>query len=319
MKKLFTENTETYNLSPLSYPFAYSMYKTARKNFWNPEEVNMGSDIASYRTLSLEEKEMFLDVFATLTTSDLVIQENIALRLYSILDIPEIRLWLGHQISDESLHSHTYQHCIEALGLGEDTIYKRYLTKEVIWNKFKLGETYAALLNSDNIDVKIASIAFYYLGWEGIWFYHGFTPILSLGKRGAIPGTISQLLYIARDEVTHVAFGVALLRTLQDEGFLTIPVKGYIKAAMLNLVRVETNFANEIIPNTINYNAEMHINHTKYMVNYRLSQIGMEPLYPEHTLPACTWLSEMLETKKERNFFETKVTEYRSASSLTWD
>lgn len=320
MKTLFTSNTgDTYNLSPMSYPWAYSMYKRARKNFWTPEEINMSQDISSFATLEPELKEMFLDVFATLTTSDLVVQENIALRLYQLLDVPELRLWLGHQIADESLHSHTYQHIIENLALGDDTIYGRYKEREYIAQKFSLAKNYAAMplaaygdWPEEAIEQFIVSLAFYYLGFEGIWFYHGFSPILALGRAGKVPGTISQLLYIARDEITHVAFGVSLLRSIkQSYGFSDYVCK-CIRVMFEQLVEAEVIYASAAIPkNIVGYSAEDHIQQTKYMVNFRLRQVEMAPLYPEVTAPGVTWLAEMLENRKERNFFETRVTEYQ--------
>lgn len=319
MKALFTLGAEgKYNLSPMTYPWAYSMYKRCRKNFWSPEEVNMSQDISSFASLTPELQEMFLDVFATLTTSDLVVQENIALKLYEVLDVPELRLWLGHQISDESLHSHTYQHIIENLSLGDNTIYERYKERDYIAQKFALAKEYSYIPVIDtrwtppDVDKFITNLAFYYLGFEGIWFYHGFTPILALGRLGKIPGTISQLVYIARDEITHVAFGVALLRSIKERCEFSPTLVASIRKMFTRLLEAEEIYAKSAIPATIiGYSAEDHVQHTKYMINFRLRQVEMEPLFPEVTTPGVSWLSEMLENRKERNFFETRVTEYQ--------
>lgn len=324
MKELFANETnEIYNLSPLAYPWAYNMYKQARKNFWNPGEVNMTPDIGSFASLTKGQKNMFLDVFATLTTSDLVVQENIALQLYQALQIPELRLWLGHQIADESLHSHTYQHIIENLSLGDSTIYERYKEKPYIANKFTFAKQMLVGFPRPDAEGKIewteqkiknfiVSLAFYYLGFEGIWFYHGFTPILALGRNGKMQATVSQLLYIARDEVTHVAFGVALLRSIAKAGYLSGDVSWRITTMLQALVDIEEVYANSVISeDVIGYSATDHINHTKYMVNYRLGQIGLPMAFPEHKEPVVSWLSELLENRKERNFFEQKITEYQ--------
>jgi len=31
------------------------------------------------------------------------------------------------------------------------------------------------------------------------------------------------------------------------------------------------------------------------------------------------WMSETMDLSKEKNFFETRVTEYQSGANLTWD
>lgn len=322
MKTLFNTD-EHYNLSPLTYPWAFERYKQARKNFWNPEQINMSRDIASFKSLTAPEKEMFLDVFATLTTSDMAIQENLALRIYDLLTPPEIRLWLGHQLADESLHSYSYQHIIECLGLDDTSIYRRYQERPYILGKFTLGNSYADLLKIEYYD-RPESLAlgliFFWLAWEGIWFYHGFSPILSLSRRGHMPGTCEQLLYIARDEVSHFNFGLELINTLLDEynlrgndAFITNVNKLFEK---LNLA--EIIYAKHAIPNIAGYSAEQHIEHTQYLINLRLLQTGFKPLYPE-AKNALPWLSEMLELKKEKNFFEGHVTEYQSGVKLDFE
>ena len=322
MKTLFSTD-EHYNLSPLAYPWAFERYKQARKNFWNPEQVNMSRDIASFKSLMEHEKEMFLDVFATLTTSDMAIQENLAIRIYELLTPPEIRLWLGHQLADESLHSYSYQHIIECLGLDDTSIYRRYQERPYILSKFTLGNSYADHLKIEHYDkpeTLALGLIFFWLAWEGIWFYHGFSPILSLGRRGHMSGTCEQLLYIARDEVSHFQFGLELINTLLDEYRLrdNDAFKNNVKTLFEKLNLAEIVYAKRAIPEIVSYSAEHHIEQTQYLINLRLSQTGFKPLYPE-AKNALPWLSEMLELKKEKNFFESHVSEYQSGAKLDFE
>ena len=315
MKTLF-KTDEQYNLSPLRYPWSFEMYKAARKNFWNPEQIKMGQDVAQFASLTDSERQMFLDVFATLTTADLAIQENLASRIYDILTPPEIRLFLSHQMADESLHSYSYQHIIECLALDDASIYQRYQQRPYILQKFKFGNEYAQKILSDDPIERITGLAFFYLGWEGIWFYHGFSPILRLGQMGKMTGTAEQLLYIARDEVTHFQFGLRLIQELLDEHRAHAQAAEPIRQMFSRLTLAESDYAAHAIPELAGYNPRLHIEHTRYLVNLRLEQIGLQPLFPLHAAQPLPWLSEMLELKKEKNFFEGHVTEYQSGSAL---
>lgn len=327
--KTMLQTDDHYNLSPLAYPWALEQYQDARNNFWRPEQIGMGRDLVQFRNLSAYEKEMFLDVFATLTTSDLAIQENIALRIYEKLTPPEIRLWLGHQLADESLHSYSYQHVIECLALDDRSIYYRYKERPYLLQKFEIANEYGDKLHPANKDryATILGIAFFYLCWEGIWFYHGFTPIFALGRQGKLLGTCEQLSYIARDEVTHFKFGTLVVNTLLDEevslyGRALRTDPDFIRdihAMFTKLYQGEHIYAHACIKEIIGYSADVHLAHMRYLINLRLSQIGLPLLFDGETKPAVPWLSEMIELKKEKNFFETHVTEYQTGKQLHFE
>jgi ribonucleoside-diphosphate reductase beta chain len=44
----------------------------------------------------------------------------------------------------------------------------------------------------------------------------------------------------------------------------------------------------------------------------------MEALFQNEENP-FPWMSEMIDLKKERNFFETRVLEYQTGGALSWD
>jgi ribonucleoside-diphosphate reductase beta chain len=56
----------------------------------------------------------------------------------------------------------------------------------------------------------------------------------------------------------------------------------------------------------------------RYISNRRCQQIGLEPLFPGANNP-FPWMSEMIDLKKERNFFEARVIEYQTGGALSWE
>jgi len=64
-------------------------------------------------------------------------------------------------------------------------------------------------------------------------------------------------------------------------------------------------------------NSEMFKEYIHFIANRRCTQIGLNEIYPGAQNP-FPWMSEMLDLRKEKNFFETRVTEYQTGGALDW-
>lgn len=319
-KRLIGGSGEINNLMPAKYQWAWDMVMKSIANTWFHHEVSMVRDKADFDTaLNPVEKETFLNVFATLTTSDIAILRNVAASIMRHITAPEVELYLATQIAEERVHTVAYQHVIEILCLDEASIYSRYLTIPEIKQKFDYANTMSDKIDKfENAESFLEGLFFYYMVFEGIWFYNGFSPIYSLGRRNILPGTTTQLQMIMRDESNHVAFGVKLLRGVFEENMRLSQDKAH--AIMAEGIRLEEAYAKRTIGAMLGYNPDTHIEQARYLANRRLNQLGYDILYPEATC-VLPWLDEMVNINKEKNFFETRVTEYQSAASLdgTWD
>jgi ribonucleoside-diphosphate reductase beta chain len=157
--------------------------------------------------------------------------------------------------------------------------------------------------------------------FEGIFFYVGFTQILSMGRRNKMTGTAEQLQYILRDESMHLNFGIDVINQIKIEN-PDIWTKSFQQEAIDMIkegVDLEYQYAVDSMPRGIlGMNAEMFKGYLEFIANRRLAQIGLPAQYkaPENPFP---WMSEMMDLKKEKNFFETRVIEYQTGGALSWD
>lgn len=311
IEKFILKGDETYNLAPFKYPWAFAMAQHSLANHWTPNEIQMGSDKACYELeLNDDERYMFKHVFASLTTADLAIQDNLTGRVYEMVKAAEIRLYLSRQIAEEGLHSVTYQHVIEVLGLDQEETYSIYRRVPEVNAWFDLSRE---LLNTDDI---LLPLIFYYAIFEGVFFPCAFAAIYSLHRRKLMTGTGQQVQYIHRDETAHVGFGLKLINEIFVElGFKPSvnEVHGLFKRAM----SVLDDWSERCIPPMLGYNAGLHKQHMRHMADRRLSALGYPKLYGEPE--ALPWLDEMASIKKEKNFFESRVTDYQSGVSLKFD
>jgi ribonucleoside-diphosphate reductase beta chain len=295
------------------------MVQKSIANTWFHHQTPMNREKADYEfRLTNDERAMFLDVFATLTTSDIAVLRNAGASLMQHITAPEVESYLARQIAEEGVHSITYQHVIEVLALDQEGLYSRYQTVPEIRAKFDMANQYSERISSFlSIGEFLSGLIFYYGIFEGVWFYNGFSPIFSLQRKNLMVGTGTQLQYIMRDEAMHVAFGLKLINGIMEEEGVRLS-EDVVHRIFREALGLEAEYAYRTIPGILGYNPKLHIEQAKFLTNRRLSQLGYGPLYEaENVLP---WLDEQVQVKKEKNFFETHVTEYQSAASLdgTW-
>ena len=136
-----------------------------------------------------------------------------------------------------------------------------------------------------------------------------------------IPGIAEQIQYTLRDESIHIQFGTTLLNKIREQHAdvwdteLDMELIGYLKKA----VDLEVQYAKDVLPTGIlGLNADMFVDYMQHIANRRLAGLGMEKQYEKDENP-FPWLSETIDLSKQKNFFETKVTEYQNAGALDDD
>jgi len=155
---------------------------------------------------------------------------------------------------------------------------------------------------------------------EGIFFYAGFAQVLSMGRRNKMTGTAEQFQYILRDESMHLNFGVDVINQikLENPDLWTAEFKAEARRLVLEGMELEIDYARDSLPRGIlGLNAGTLEVYLKYIANRRLQQIGLTAEFANVANP-LPWMSEIIDLKKEKNFFETRVTEYRTGGALSW-
>jgi ribonucleoside-diphosphate reductase beta chain len=142
-----------------------------------------------------------------------------------------------------------------------------------------------------------------------------------MGRRNKMTGTAEQFQYILRDESMHMNFGIDVINQIKIEN-PHLWSDGF-KAEMVKMVReavdIETQYAYDTMPRGIlGLNAPMFKEYLQFIANRRCAQIGLAEQYPGAGNP-FPWMSEVLDLKKEKNFFETRVTEYQTGGALNWE
>ena len=331
-KRIINGQTDVNQLVPFKYKWAWEKYLATCANHWMPQEVNMTRDIALWKDpngLTEDERRLVKRNLGFFVTADSLAANNITLGTYRHITAPECRQFLLRQAFEEAIHTHAYQYIVESLGLDESEIFNAYNEVPSIRNKDEFLIPFIAAIMDPHFhtgtpetdQTLLKSLIVFACLMEGLFFYVGFTQILALGRQNKMTGAAEQYQYILRDESMHCNFGIDLINQIKLENphLWTSEFKADIIDLFHQAVELEYRYAEDTMPRgVLGMNASMFKGYLRYIANRRATQIGLETLYPNEENP-FPWMSEMIDLKKERNFFETRVIEYQTGGALSWD
>ena len=331
-KAMINCRADLNQLVPFKYDWAWQKYLDGCANHWMPQEVNMTADVALWKDpngLSDDERRIVMRSLGYFSTADSLVANNLILAMYRHITNPECRQYLLRQAFEEAIHTHAYQYCVESLAMDEGEVFNMYrelpsIAKKAAWSlshthalsdpTFKTGthETDQELLRN---------LIGFYAVTEGIFFYCGFTQILSMGRRNKMTGVAEQFQYILRDESMHLNFGIDVINQIKLENpqLWSETFQQEIIQMILEGTQLEIEYARDSMPRgVLGMNAAMMEEYLQFIANRRLTQLGLPEQYKGAQNP-FPWMSEIMDLRKEKNFFETRVIEYQTGGALTWD
>ena len=323
--------TDPNKILPMKYNWAREHYKNGVANNWTPEEVNMQQDVEQWKSktaLSEDERRVVMWNMGFFSTAESLTANNIVLTIYRHITNPECRQYLLRQAYEEAVHTDTFIYCCDTLGLDPDEVYTMYNNIPSIKEKddYVVNMTKSILdpgfttEGVENIQHFVHDLVSYYIIMEGIFFYAGFVMMLSFLRQHKMVGVGEQFQFILRDETVHLAFGADLVNNIVAENpeIWTDEFKKVIMENIKKGVELECAYAKDCLPRGIlGMNADLISEYVQYIADRRLERIGLPKVYgAKNPFP---WMSEVIDLRKEKNFFETRVTEYKTGGTIKWD
>jgi ribonucleoside-diphosphate reductase beta chain len=316
-------------LMPLKYKWAWEHYLNACANHWMPTEVPMQRDIELWKSnkLSGDERRVIMRNLGFFSTAESLVGNNIVLAIFKHITNPEARQYLLRQAFEEAIHTHTFHYICESLALDEREVFNMYHEVNSIHDKdaFEMELT-RQIVDADfrthtdtGVQAFVRNLVGFYVIMEGIFFYSGFVMMLSFHRQNRLTGIGEQFQYILRDETIHLNFGIDLINGIKAENpqIWTEPFQRELQDLVEQAVELEIAYAEDCLPRGIlGLNAELFREYVQHIADRRLERIGLQPRFgSKNPFP---WMSETIDLGKEKNFFETRVTEYQTGGSLAW-
>jgi ribonucleoside-diphosphate reductase beta chain len=331
-KAMINCRADLNQLVPFKYDWAWQKYIDGCANHWMPQEVNMTADVATWKNpegLTDDERRIVERSLGYFSTADSLVANNLVLGIYRLVTNPECRQYLLRQAFEEAIHTHAYQYCIESLGMDEGEVFNMYrevpsVAKKAAWSishTHILSDPTFATGTPEADQQLLRNLIGFYAVTEGIFFYCGFTQILSMGRRNKMTGVAEQFQYILRDESMHLNFGIDVINQIKLENphLWTPEFKEEVTQMILEGTALEIEYARDTMPRgVLGMNAAMMEEYLHFIANRRLTQLGLVEQFPGVQNP-FPWMSEIMDLRKEKNFFETRVIEYQTGGALSWD
>lgn len=302
---LLVEDESRYVMFPIQDQSIWDMYKKQVDCFWRAEEIDLSKDLASWETLSDDEKYFIKMIIAFFAASDGIVLENLGIRFMSEVQLSEARAFYGFQIAMENIHSEVYSLLI-------DTYVKDETEKDSLFNAIenfpcirKKADWAIKWINDKRSSFATRLIAFACV--EGIFFSGAFCSIYWLKKRGKMPGLTFSNELISRDEALHTEFAVLLYSKLAKK----LPKKKVVEMIQ-EAVEIEKEFICEALPcRLISMNSKLMSQYIEFVADRLLVQLGYDKVY-NATCPFD--FMEQISVEGKTNFFEKRVGEYALAN-----
>jgi ribonucleoside-diphosphate reductase beta chain len=303
VEPLLQENPHRFVLFPLQHKKIWKFYKKALASFWTAEEIDLHDDMRDWVRLTADERHFVSHVLAFFAASDGIVNENLAKRFMTEIQVPEARCFYGFQIAIENIHSETYSMLIERFisdPVERTRLFAATQTVPCIGKKAQWAQRW--IEGSEQFAERLVAFA----AVEGIFFSGSFCAIFWLKKRGLMPGLAFSNEQISRDEGLHCDFACLLYSML----LARLP-ESRVHQIIGEAVEYEMEFVSEALPvSLIGMNAALMCQYIKFCADRLLYSLGYEKLY--HAKNPFDWM-ELISLQGKTNFFEKRVGEYQRA------
>jgi ribonucleoside-diphosphate reductase beta chain len=318
----------TFNLLPLRYKWAYDLYRTMKANHWEPEDIQMQKDVEQWRSNEITSNERWIIMMGVgyFSAAEGIVGDNIQHVIRELVTAPELKLVLGRHAHEENIHADSLLYMISSLGINPHECEAMFEQIPTIVRKNEFVSRISHSLRRDldlttveNKQLLAKNMFVFGQCMEGTQFYGLFGMILSLYRQNKFPGIGSMFRYTLRDESNHIELLRNLFMDLIEENqeIWTPEFREELVNLMREAVALEKEFIRDCLPvNAVGLSADEFERYIDYIADRRLAGCGLPELNPgiKNSLP---WLAELMDIRKEQNFFEGKVTDYKKASSLT--
>jgi ribonucleoside-diphosphate reductase beta chain len=315
------------NVLPLKYHEAYRIYKQMKANHWEPDVIDMSKDAHQWNTDALSAKERWIIEMGVgyFSAAEGIVGDSVLHVIEDNLSAAELKHASLRHIAEESIHMDSLLHIIGSLNIDLDEVTAKFQDIPSIRKKnefitrhmpqLKMGIDLTQTPNKQKFAKALFAIT---QVMEGTQFYALFAMVLSLHRQNKMTGIGQMFQYTLRDESNHIALGRYILSELIEENpdIWTETFRAELVEFMREGVELEKEFVRDCLPeDIIGMRQQEFLDYVEYNADRRLAGLGLPTLSKIRTNP-FGWLDEVIFLKKEKNFFETRVTEYQTSGSV---
>lgn len=213
----FDEAVDVARFDQVKYPQIEKITDKQLGFFWRPEEIDVSKDKKDFNELSEHEKHIFTSNLKRQILLDSVQGRAPNIAFLPIVSLPEVENWIETWSFFETIHSRSYTHIIRNVYPNPSTVFDNMLdVKEIVECGNDIAKYYDQLIkepNKKNLWMCLMSAN----ALEGIRFYVSFACSWAFAELKKMEGNAKIIKFIARDENTHLASTITMLKLLRRE------------------------------------------------------------------------------------------------------
>ena len=308
-------------LRPMKYQPFYEMYRSAIKNTWTVEEVDLSSDVPDLLKLTDSEAHLIKRLVAFFATGDTIVSNNLVLNLYKHINSPEARMYLSRQLYEEALHVQFYLTLLDTYLEDPKDRAEAFKAIEDIPSIKQKGDFCFKWIDSINeidvLDSKEKKKAFllnlicFASCIEGLFFFAAFAYVYFLRSKGLLHGLATGTNWVFRDESCHMNFAFEVINTVREEEpdlfdkDLNIKIIKMINEA----VECEMTFAQDVLSlGVLGLSMKDMRQYLQFIADQRLQSLGISPIFNSSN---PFQFMELQDVQELTNFFERRVAAYQ--------
>lgn len=308
MEPILNPSVDRFLLHPIRDQEAYHRMKQHIACFWTTDEVDLGNDAKDWNELTDDQRNFVLHVLSFFNASDGIVNENLALRFSTEVQVPEIRCFYGFQVGMEVIHTDMYGLLLTTYEKDAEKL--ESLTHAITTSpSIKRKADWALKYISSAEDFAVRLIAFACV--EGIFFSASFCAIFYFKKSGKLPGLTFSNELISRDESLHRDFAVYVYSKLENKLSEDIVHKIVHDAVEAENFYVEAGLQGDLI----GMSATLMKQYVKCVADHLLTSLKYNKLYNVDN--PFDWM-DAIGMEGKTNFFEKRVGEYHKANGMSY-
>jgi ribonucleoside-diphosphate reductase subunit M2 len=306
MDPLLVDNDQSrFTLVKMNGPL-WDMYKKAQASMWTVEEVDLSRDLKDWETLKPAERDFIKIVLAFFASSDGIVNENLALRFYDDVKVPEARAFYAMQMLIETVHAEMYSRLIFAYVPDKDERECMFHAVNEIPAIKRKADWAMRWIGSRDRTFGERLVAFACV--EGIYFSSAFCSIFWMKKRGLLPGLTVSNEFISRDEGMHTDFACLVFMLLQK---YSRPSPAIVREIVFEAGELEKKFVNDALPVAlVGMNATLMHQYVEFVTDRLAIELDIEKIYG---VSNPFDFMDAIGNSGKTNFFERRVTDYQRA------
>jgi ribonucleoside-diphosphate reductase beta chain len=298
-----------------------------KANHWEPDVIDMSKDAQQWNTGVLSPKERWIIEMGVgyFSSAEGIVGDSVLHVIEDNLTAAELKHASLRHIAEESIHMDSLLHIIGSLNIDIDEVTAKFqdipsIRKKNAFITRHMPELKRGMDLTQTVDKQKFAKAIFGITqvMEGTQFYALFAMILSIHRQNKMTGIGQMFQYTLRDESNHIALGRYLLEQLVKENpdIWTPEFREELVAFMAEGVELEKEFVRDCLPeDAVGMSLGEFLSYVDYNADRRLAGLGLPTLSNVKENPFL-WLDEVIFLKKEKNFFETRVTEYQTSGSV---